>query len=304
MITMHDYFISGEFETQCREYKDSSCLTGFEKLDKETGGLHPGTFLFVAAPGMGKTAFMSQLAENIALNGKRVLYFASKMTVHDFVLKSLARRPYLNLSEDEVTIDNEVVNQLYENIWSKISVIDNIFRLTAQDVVEVIREYISETGTKPVVIIDSLNDLTPMLINTRYSARELINDTLFKLCGAQVENNLVMIMTSATSRSKYYEKLDIDSPKESGELENAVDTIWGMEFQSVEDKREYEASWYKCVQKKEEDFKREMQKNSRKVQICVIKSRSGPIGQVVPFDFYADKCLFIEAKRFERDRKG
>lgn len=54
--------------------------TGFSRLDRHLGGLHPSDLVVVAArPGMGKTAFLLSAAKNAAHQGKRVGIVSAEM---------------------------------------------------------------------------------------------------------------------------------------------------------------------------------------------------------------------------------
>lgn len=62
------------------EVSKSDLKTGFYKLDDALGGLEPGDVTIVAArPGCGKSAFATQIVENIAKQGKKVGYFNLEM---------------------------------------------------------------------------------------------------------------------------------------------------------------------------------------------------------------------------------
>lgn len=55
--------------------------TGFRDIDKTLGGLHKTDLIVLAArPGMGKTAFALNVAENAALNGASVMIFSLEMS--------------------------------------------------------------------------------------------------------------------------------------------------------------------------------------------------------------------------------
>ncbi|MCK9247428.1 MAG: replicative DNA helicase [Solirubrobacteraceae bacterium] len=61
-------------EIETREQNDSDVTglaTGFPDLDKDTAGLQPGAMIVLAArPAMGKSAFVTNLAENVALRNR------------------------------------------------------------------------------------------------------------------------------------------------------------------------------------------------------------------------------------------
>ncbi|MDP2345562.1 MAG: DnaB-like helicase C-terminal domain-containing protein [Deltaproteobacteria bacterium] len=63
--------------------------TGLRDFDALTGGLSPGQLTFVAGrPSMGKSALAAQVANDVCLRNKPVLYFSL-----DFGADELVRRP-------------------------------------------------------------------------------------------------------------------------------------------------------------------------------------------------------------------
>jgi replicative DNA helicase len=66
--------------------------TGYEDLDRETSGLHPGQLVIIAGrPSMGKTAFAMNIAENVACDQeKTVAVFSMEMPVHELMVRALA----------------------------------------------------------------------------------------------------------------------------------------------------------------------------------------------------------------------
>ena len=74
--------------------------SGFEGLDKETGGLQPGDlFILAARPSMGKTALALNIARNAAVDhNKRVAIFSLEMTTRSLVLRMLSSEAEVDFS--------------------------------------------------------------------------------------------------------------------------------------------------------------------------------------------------------------
>ncbi len=83
-------------------YKTKSSLTGltsgFEELDKMTGGLQPADMIVVAGrPSMGKTTFAMNLCENVAIkSSKPVLVFSMEMPAESIVMRMLSSLGRIN----------------------------------------------------------------------------------------------------------------------------------------------------------------------------------------------------------------
>lgn len=71
--------------------------TGFEKLDEVLGGgLMPKLYGVGAEPGMGKTAFVLQIADQIATSGKVNVIIASlEMSANELIARSLSRMTFI-----------------------------------------------------------------------------------------------------------------------------------------------------------------------------------------------------------------
>lgn len=67
--------------------------SGFYDLDEATGGMHPGALILLGArPGMGKSAFASEVAINVASQGVPVLFFSAEMDAVSLALRAVAAR--------------------------------------------------------------------------------------------------------------------------------------------------------------------------------------------------------------------
>jgi replicative DNA helicase len=74
--------------------------TGFEGLDKLSGGFQPGDLIILAArPSMGKTAFALNVARNAAIDhGKKVAVFSLEMTTRSLVMRLLSSEAQVDFS--------------------------------------------------------------------------------------------------------------------------------------------------------------------------------------------------------------
>ena len=74
--------IMGEYQDQYfKEQTEDKLYTGFSKLDDITGGLEGGDVIVIGArPGVGKSAFISQIILEMAKRGKRVGFYNLEMS--------------------------------------------------------------------------------------------------------------------------------------------------------------------------------------------------------------------------------
>lgn len=75
--------------------------SGFETLDRMTGGFQPGDFIIIAArPSMGKTAFSLNIAHHVAVQLKKVVaYFSLEMSQEALLYRLLALESGLNVKK-------------------------------------------------------------------------------------------------------------------------------------------------------------------------------------------------------------
>ncbi|HKK96288.1 MAG TPA: replicative DNA helicase [Anaerovoracaceae bacterium] len=95
--------------------------TGFRELDKLLSGFHPSDLIIVAArPGMGKTAFALNIAEQTAERGKSVLIFSLEMSNEQLGQRMLAMH-------SRVDMEKIKKGQIEENDWDKIAETNDSF---------------------------------------------------------------------------------------------------------------------------------------------------------------------------------
>ena len=95
--------------------------TGFKELDKLLSGLHPSDLVIVAArPGMGKTAFALNIAEQTAERDKSVLIFSLEMSNEQLGQRMLAMH-------SRVEMEKIKKGQIEEDDWDRIGETNDSF---------------------------------------------------------------------------------------------------------------------------------------------------------------------------------
>ena len=99
------------------EFVEGSAIgipTGFEAFDKETQGLIPSNLIILGArPGMGKTSFAVNVAQNVCTNGLAVGIFSLEMTRKELATRIMA-------SEADVCFRQLRKGELTEHEWGKV----------------------------------------------------------------------------------------------------------------------------------------------------------------------------------------
>ena len=98
-----DVILADGLEKVVQRSKDeepTGIKTGFVELDKVSGGLDRGSLTIIAArPAMGKTAFTTNIAEQVALGGYGVALFSMEMSEDELAQRILARRGKVRLDD-------------------------------------------------------------------------------------------------------------------------------------------------------------------------------------------------------------
>ncbi len=102
-----------ELSTRSDEY--TGVPSGFDNLDDLTAGFQAGDLIIIAArPSMGKTAFSLNLAQNMAIRGrKNVAYFSVEMAKEQLMMRMLA-------SEARVHLSDIRIGRIKDNDWPRL----------------------------------------------------------------------------------------------------------------------------------------------------------------------------------------
>ena len=206
--------------------------TGFERLDRRTGGLKGSDLIILASrPAMGKSTFALNVATNVAKNGVPTVIFNLETSKEQIVNMILA-------SEALVDSNKLRTEQLDDNDWMKIA--------SASEILSKIPIYIDDTPgisieeiqTKcrklkmekniGLVVIDYLQLIT--LLNKMNESREQevleIGRNIKKLA---IELDIPIIILSQVSKSVERRQNDkrpmISDLKESGAIEQNADIV-------------------------------------------------------------------------------
>ncbi len=222
--------------------KDKNFLTGintgFTELDRMTNGLHKGNLVIVAArPSVGKTTFVMNIAENIALKDDKavIAVFALEMTKVE-----LAQR--MMCSVGNVSMDDALKGKLSENdpdslsrLWeaakimnSKNIFIDESSLQTPQSVLNKCRRLKAQMGRLDLVVVDHMQ-----LMDTaeqKESRQQQITDISRRLKTAAKELDVPLIALSqlsrqVTSRNGGKGRPVLSDLRESGAIEQDADVV-------------------------------------------------------------------------------
>lgn len=213
--------------------------TGFSDLDSILdGGLFPGLYIMGAISSLGKTTFLVQLADNLAKSGQHVLYFSLEMSTKELVAKSLSR---ISAEEIEDIPDSgyyplttrkilskfsrmkpkereilEGIRPIYEDFAGNIFVYARVGDITISQIEEITAAHIRETGKRPVVMIDYLQILKPVL--DRATDKQETDNAVKRLKLLAESQDVPVVAISSFNRQNYLEPVNMSAFKESGRI--------------------------------------------------------------------------------------
>ena len=217
-------------------YKNKSAITGvttgFDELDKMTGGLQPSDMIVIAGrPSMGKTTFAMNLCENVAIKaGKPVLVFSMEMPADSIVMRMLASLGRINqtsirsgqLEKDDWPRITSAIHMLSEQKFF----IDDTPALSPLEMRARARRVARECGGElGAIMVDYLQLMQVPGVDNRVNE---ISEISRSLKGLAKELNCPVLALSQLNRSleQRPNKRPINSDlRESGAIEQDADVI-------------------------------------------------------------------------------
>lgn len=264
--------------------------SGLAELDELLGGgLFPGLYVLGAPSSLGKTTLLLQMADEIAASGRDVLFFSLEMSRWELLAKSLCRTaaPQTALCARQLLrgeIPSSQLKRLLEAYNRRSG--ERIFISAEQEALtpETLREkalrHRAQRGRSPVVVVDYLQILAPS--DARSSDKQNVDRAVVALKALSRELEIPVLVASSFNREAYTKEVSMEAFKESGAVEYAADVLLALQMSAAGEK--------------DFDLNREKMADPRRVDIVLLKNRSGvPYGKV-PLLYYSAENRFIAAK--------
>ena len=277
--------------------QDAIFKTSFKKLNNlYNDGFISGLYVIGANPGVGKTSFCLQLADDFVQNSYDVIYCSLEMSELELITKSLSRFSYI-YDKDNAFSYNDILNNLstirnneklfnilklyYNEVYRKITIIapDKNDNFSITHLNQAIYNYKFVHKKKPVVIIDYLQLLKDYKKN--YNEDDETMDSKNKIMKIVEEMkslskslNIPIILISSLNRASYdknsMEDLSLDCFKETGGIEYTADCAVVLTSRSIDDEK-------------------------IEVNYNILKNRFGKAGTTVSFEFIPKYSFFEES---------
>ena len=266
-----DEVITKMMEAAQREDKDgiTGVATHYTELDNYTSGLQRGELIIVAGrPGMGKTSFALNIAENIALKNKMpVAVFSLEMPGVQLVqrmLSSCARVDQSLMKRGDVTHDemDKIFIAMNELKSAPIHIAEtsgiNVIDLRARA-----RRLVDRVGKLGVIVIDYVQIMSGINSGPGSNRAQEIAEISRSLKTLAIELDVPIILLSQLNRdveSRTDKRPNISDLRESGALEQDADIILLL----------YRDDYYNRDDSKEKGI----------AEINIAKNRSGSTGTI------------------------
>ncbi|WP_371375613.1 replicative DNA helicase [Sporomusa aerivorans] len=258
--------------------------SGFKDLDKLTSGLQPSDLILIAArPSMGKTAFVLNIAQNVAIKEKKaVAFFSLEMSKEQLVQRMLC-------AEAPIDAQRLRIGELENNDWDKLVraadrlaaapiFIDDTAGITVMEMRSKARRLKIEHDLS-LIIIDYLQLMQGSAGSSRSENRQQeISEISRSLKALARELKVPVIALSQLSRgveSRQVKKPMLSDLRESGSLEQDADIV---------------AFLYR------EDYYEPETERKNITDIIVAKHRNGPVDSVQLF-FHKQFTKFSDLSR-------
>ena len=276
------------------ELKASGVPTGFDDLDEKTGGLQPSNLIILAArPSVGKSAFVANIAENIAVQQNRaVAFFSLEMSESELAQRFIAsqsgvkgdllRKGKLSAEGREWKKVNKALNKLdsaplYIDVTSDLGLLD--LRAKARRLHQ--QELKRNEGTEKedeglsLIIVDYLQ---LMRMDERIANRaEQVGQVSRGLKLLAAELNVPLIALSQLNRANENrpdKRPMLSDLRESGNIEQDADLVMFLYREDV--------------------YKKDPNERDGTAEALISKNRNGPIG-MSPLIFMAQIPKFVKA---------
>jgi replicative DNA helicase len=198
--------------------------TGFRSIDSLTGGFWGALFIIIAArPGIGKTAFMLNMAKNMASCGHRVGIFSIEMDKESLIDRQIASLSGINsirLRTGRIgTEDWKAINQAAEKIYNLPIVIDDTGGLTIQELKRRAR-LMAKKGAE-IIFIDQLSKIRGGTGQSDWEKRSCVVNEL-----AEFKKELripIVLLAQINRKAEDTRKPSLNHLKSTGSLEEDCD---------------------------------------------------------------------------------
>ena len=283
----------------------SSRKTGFSNLDAEAGSIYAGLYAVGGISSVGKTTFISQLADQMAAQGQHVLFFSMEQSRLEMISKSIARQTAKADPDHAVNSLQIRTGATGENISSaiaeytatvgdRVSIIEGNFNCDVVFIGDYTKAYMARNGgVRPAVIVDYLQVLQPAKDpetgRKATDPRQIVDYNVTQLKRLSRALEIPIFVISSVNRSNYLTPIDFEAFKESGGIEYTADVVWGLQLAAIHDPV-FDGD--KKIKEKREKIAAAKEAMPRDIELVCLKNRYGKSRYAVQFRYYPQYDYF------------
>ena len=273
--------------------------TGYKDLDEMTGGLHGGDmFILAARPSMGKTSFVMNIIEHIAVDcGQAAAVFSLEMGADQLVQRMLCSRARINMrtigkAGGMKKADFPRVTQVGSALMKAQILIDDTPSLSIMDMRSKARRF-KKTHDIKIIAIDYLQLMRSTTKRAQENRQQEIAEISSGIKALAKEINVPIIVLAQLNRNpesrtgKSAGKPKLSDLRESGSIEQDADIVGLL----------YRPDYYKDKGDDEEQGPED-----NRAELLIAKHRNGPTGYV-PLVFIKEFMRFELGTRDDQDRE-
>lgn len=227
--------------------------TGFDELNRRTGGFHGGELILIAGrPGMGKSSFAVNIAEHVCINNKKtVALFNLEMPREQIVNRIICSQAMVNASKirtgDITGEDWEKIGAIVDRVATAPMYIDDTASITVSEIRAKCRR-LKQTKNLEMIVIDYLQ---LMQSSGRADNRQQeISEISRSLKILAKELNIPVIALSQLSRAsegRSDKRPMLSDLRESGAIEQDADMVMFLYRDEYYNKDTDEKNLAECI---------------------------------------------------------
>ena len=309
---IEDYFNSGAYEQDLKQFTQGANIpTGFSDLDLNLGGgLFSGLYVIGATPGLGKTTFCLQVADQIAETRRPVMFFSLEQSRLELVTKSISRTARKINPSNQRELKNslqirrgytsaataDALQKYRETVAPYMHIIQGNFETNVDTIRATVQRFIERNKIRPVVIIDYLQIIRPGKASRARDTRAAVDEVLTELKRMSRDFEIPVICISTLNRTNYSKTMGLESFKESGGVEYTADVAIGMQYEIIS------ALDGKNENADREKVNEEKNKAEREIVLICLKNRYGKGYFQIKYKYYPVFDYFIEKPQHNKIR--
>lgn len=285
--------------------------TGYEQLDSMfAGGLEEGLYMLTGGSSVGKTAFATNLAENIAEQKQYVLYFSLEMKESNLIARGISRQMYKRNNNTSISfkqIETGVIfsagekdqeeylvaeDYYFDHIGEYLTIEQgNLLSTSHVDIrnkAKIIRDM---TAKSPVIIVDYLQQMTSAT-NPDALKSTIIEQNVAGLKQLSRDLETPVIVISSLSRTDALEPISQQSFAHTSAIEYTADVCLGVAFEVIYSEQ-FKAAKNNIAEKRLL-VNEAIAEPTRTIRLSIVKNRLGVASKDILMHYIPRTNTYIE----------